>query len=294
MRSRVALAVGVGLIVGAAARAEPPDAHDAVVHGSVLYQRECAGCHGPAGRGDGPDASIFRTPPRNLRDGVLDRYPVEAVVRSVRDGGPLPLGLDPAKLKARADEVETLVAHLHRLPDIEWRAVERGEEIYVDRCELCHGPTGQPPADLPAGVQRPRDLSAPSFQRSVDDRALLAAVRDGHRGMPAIPALRREDDARALLAYVRLLSPGFRLYDRYCASCHGQDGRADELVDPARGPRVVFDRAYFRAKDPEELRTKVWHMLAAQRPAMPHFRRRLRDADVRAIVMWLRSRAPGE
>jgi hypothetical protein len=39
MRSGVALGVAVGLLLGAAVRAEPPNAQDAIRHGGVLYQR---------------------------------------------------------------------------------------------------------------------------------------------------------------------------------------------------------------------------------------------------------------
>jgi mono/diheme cytochrome c family protein len=106
--------------------------------------------------------------------------------------------------------------------------------------------------------------------------------------MPAIPGLRDDDDARALVAYVRVLTPGYQLYTRFCASCHGDDGHADELVDPGRAPRLVFDRAYFARRDPEVLRSKIWHMLAERRPAMPHFRRRLSDEEARAIAAHLK------
>jgi mono/diheme cytochrome c family protein len=255
----------------------------------AAYRQHCAPCHGETGRGDGPDADIFLPRPRNLRDGVLDRYTPEALVRSVRDGVPLALALDPKALEARAGEVEAIVDHLERLPSVDWDLAERGEELWVDRCEICHGPAGRPPTVLPPGVQRtPRDLSDRQFQRRVGDAELLEIVRHGRRGMPAIPALRSDSDARALVAYVRLLSPGFVLYGRYCASCHGEDGRADDLVDPGLAPKVVFDRAYLARQDAEELRTKVWHMLASRRPAMPHFRRRLGEEEARAIIDYLK------
>ncbi len=252
------------------------------------YATYCASCHGPTGRGDGPDADIFIPRPRNLRDGFLARYDTEALVRTIRDGAPLSLALDPAALRTRADEVEVIVAHLERLPKIDWDLVERGEEIYVDRCELCHGPFGQP-GKPPASVARaPRDLSDPRFQRAMSDKDLIAVVQHGRKGMPAIPALRPADDARALVAFVRVLSPGYVLYARYCSGCHGEDGRADDVVDPGRGPTVVFDRAYLAGHDAEALRIKVWHMLAEQRPAMPHFRTRLSAERVRAIVDYLK------
>lgn len=107
--------------------------------------------------------------------------------------------------------------------------------------------------------------------------------------MPAVPAVQGDADARGVVAYVRILSPGFTAYTAYCASCHGDDGRADSLVDPGLAPTVVFDRAYFAHHDADVLRTRVWHMLGERRPAMPHFRMRLDDSKSRAIIEYLKS-----
>lgn len=181
-----------------------------------------------------------------------------------------------------------MVAHLRRLPDVDWDAAALGRDVFVHRCIACHGPFGTPGAHLPAGVRTPRSLADPAFQRGIGDRELATAVRHGRKGMPAIPRLGGDEDVRALVAYVRLLSPGYVLYETYCASCHGEDGQADEIVDPSRTPPVRFDRAFLASRDTEQLRVAVWHMLARQRPVMPHFRRVLSEAEVRAIVDYLR------
>ncbi|MCC6765697.1 MAG: c-type cytochrome [Deltaproteobacteria bacterium] len=274
-----------GLLAGGSARAEAPD-------GGALYAENCERCHGVTGRGDGPDASLFASPPSDLRRGFLDRYPTEDIVRRIRSGVPLELALDPERLRSRAREVEAIAAYLERLPTIEWRRVEEGQAVYVDRCELCHGRTGTPELTLPPGARTPRDLSDPAFQASVDEKDLGVLASHGRGGMPAIGPPIAAGELRSLVAFVRLLSPGYVLYDRYCAACHGDDGRgAGSLAEEGERPAVVFDRAYFRRRDPEQVRTAVWHMLATKRPAMPHFRRVLTPAEVRAIVAYLK-RAP--
>ncbi len=285
---RMAVAVLAVAVLGWRSEARAGTAPD----GHVLYSENCERCHGVTGRGDGPDAALFASPPRDLQSGFLDRYPTEDVVRRIRSGVPLELALDLPALRARAVDVEAIAAYLERLPTIDWRRVEEGQAVYVDRCELCHGRSGAPELTLPEGARMPRDLGDPAFQRSVTEKDLATLVRHGRGGMPAIGPPIDPHDLSALVAFVRLLSPGYTLYDRYCASCHGDDGRGvGSLVEEGERPTVVFDRSYFKRRDPEQVRTAVWHMLDTKRPSMPHFRRVLTPAEVRAIVAYLK-RAP--
>jgi len=283
LMGRLLLATVLCLIRPGSARAGEPD-------GRVLYGRYCAPCHGVAGRGDGPDAGIFSERPRNLHEGFLDRYKTEDLVRRVRDGRQLELALDLQELRTQAKQVEEVVDYLKRLPAIDWQLAESGWETYIDRCELCHGSTGQPGATLPAGVHRPRDLSDPAVQRSISDKDLIVVVRHGRKGMPALAPRVPKSDGPALAAFVRLLSPGFTLYSRYCANCHGDRGRGvQNLGEAIRLPTVVFDRSYFAKHDPEELRKEIWHMLSEHKPAMPHYRWTISEAQARAIVEYLKS-----
>lgn len=41
----------------------PPD----IARGKAVYQRHCQHCHGPTGRGDGPDAASMKVPPANFQ-----------------------------------------------------------------------------------------------------------------------------------------------------------------------------------------------------------------------------------
>jgi mono/diheme cytochrome c family protein len=279
-----ALAVPAG---GSAGAAVIPNAQ---ATGAQLYRTHCAPCHGRTGQGDGPDAPMFAEPPRNLREGFLDRYTTADLVRRVREGKPLELALDQPALQVRAQNVESLVAYVKQLPSRDWTEVEQGRSVYVDRCEECHGPFGKPPATLPPGVRPPRDLSSGDFQRSVGTAQLIALVRHGRKGMPALTPRIPQSDGPALAAFVRLLSPGFRLYDRNCAVCHGDDGRGQNtLAEELRMPTVSLDSTYFRTHDAEQVRAAVWHMLAEQKPAMPHYRWALSEAQAAAIVDYLKS-----
>jgi len=60
----------------------------------------------------------------------------------------------------------------------------------------------------------------------------------------------------------------------------------DETV---AAPAVSFDAAYFEKVSPDHFRESVWHMLRDEKPSMPHFRGQLSEANVRAIIEYLRS-----
>jgi len=304
MRSR---RVAVGWLVGllfllagppAARGTEVPDdadetgaAADGSLDGAALYRRHCAVCHGPTARGDGPDAPFYDPPPPNLRSGVVAKSDTAALVERIREG--TPLALDQSALGRRARETEAIVAHLERLPAVDWRLVDAGTEVYIDRCEACHGPYGRPPEVLPPGVGRPRDLSDPAWQRGLTATETRDVVRHGRAGMPAIVPRLEEADIGPLVAFVRLLSPGYELYSRYCAACHGEDGRGgDAVVEGMRSPTVVFDERYLAAHDAEVIRSSVWHMVADRKPQMPHLRNVLGTAEARAIVEHLKKPAP--
>jgi len=274
----VAVAVCVGLLVVAGGEAR------ATEDGKALYVAYCQSCHGPAGQGGGPDAALFPSPPRNLHDGVLRKYDDDDLVRRIREGRGLALPVDPAALRARVGQVDELTAHLRRMPTVDWAAVRRGEIVYAQHCEQCHGLFGEAPS--PGRL----DLADPKRQARLDDRMLHDLLGKGHAKAPAIAPPLGAADERDLTAFVRSLSPGSLRYFRYCAPCHGDDGKpATDLPSDLRAPTAVFDAAYMARVDPNDLETAVWHMVDMQTPRMPHMRILLEDAQVRAIVRWLRA-----
>jgi mono/diheme cytochrome c family protein len=268
-----------------------PAAHAQEGGGDRLYHEHCAACHGATGRGDGPNAALFSITPRDLHDGVLSRYGTDDLVRRVRDGRALELALDRPALRAHAQDVDDVVAHMKRLPTLDWGVVDEGWGIYTQRCERCHGRFGRPPASFPTGVRPPRPLGDPAFQRSTDDAALREAIRHGRKGMPAPSPRPAADEVALLVAFIRTLSPGFETYSQYCAACHGDSGRGAPAIDPAL-PNVVFDASYFNRTHPEHLHQAVWHMMRENQPSMPHFRRALTESETQRIIEYLRSNAP--
>lgn len=44
----------------------PPATHSSINQGQAIYEQRCASCHGPQGRGDGPQAPFLSPRPGNL------------------------------------------------------------------------------------------------------------------------------------------------------------------------------------------------------------------------------------
>lgn len=261
--------------------------------GEALYLRECAPCHGPAGHGDGPEAPTFRNAPRDLGD-LARAEPSARIVDRVRRSRLRMLEIDETVVAERRKRmVEELVGHIQRMPDVPWPLVRRGADVYAERCETCHGPNGRPVAvtvlqrgPRPAGPQPP-----PDFQKAHGDADLIRIARgDGHPAMPGFTPVRSEEDGRALLAYLRVLSNGFAWYSLWCAGCHGDEGRGDgPLATGIDQPRVVFDRAYLSAQSPADLRRKAMHVFTDDEPATPHFQRDLSQGQARAVLAAVRA-----
>jgi mono/diheme cytochrome c family protein len=264
----------------------------AIDKGRALYMTQCARCHGPNGIGDGPDASLLRNPPADLRRSeVLDSFSDEKLAARIRDGKAMRLEFRPESISRQAADTEALYRFLQKLPQIRWKSVDAGAVLYFERCTPCHGGYGHPESALPPGVtRRPQDLSDEVFQAGVSDRELRWLVRHGRRGMPVVLPRVTEAEAADLVSFVRLLSPGFDLYERFCSTCHGFHGEgATGALSTAPAPRFAFDANYFRTHTGDEIRQAIWHMLEDKALSMPHFAETLSTAEVKAILLYLHS-----
>lgn len=286
---RIHLAVGIlwlGLTATVAGATET-----GIEAGAALYARHCLSCHGPEGRGDGPARSWLARAPRDLQSGFLALHDDDRLTERILDGRDLPIELDPEAWRQRARDTESVTSFLERLPGLPWEKIEAGSDLYYRRCATCHGLHGEAPSHVPEGVRPVRDLGDMAFQRAIEDDALVVAIRHGRDGMPALVPAISSGEAASLLAFVRLLSPGFTIYDQACASCHGDRGRGvGSLGEESILPTVVFDADYFQRTDRDTLRVNVWHMVSEQAPQMPHFAKDLTRAEVERILAYLKQR----
>ena len=107
----LALALGT-LLHGLASGAD-------VTKGKAIYDQYCAGCHGSAGKGDGPAAAAINPKPRDLSDKAYARsLKDEYLFQITKDGGPAvkKSPLMPAWGKTlKDDQIKDLVAYLRSL-----------------------------------------------------------------------------------------------------------------------------------------------------------------------------------
>jgi len=90
----------------AAAQAAPPS------DGKALYTTWCAGCHGPKGMGDGPDAKGFDTKPSSLAAASYKRGTSDKAVLKIITKGIPGTPMDGYANKLKDDQRKSLVQYL--------------------------------------------------------------------------------------------------------------------------------------------------------------------------------------
>lgn len=207
----------------------------------------------------------------------------------------------------------------------------------IGHCGMCHSPRGrygspQREAQLAGAVMTGSDWYAPALDRvslarfSVDELAAYLRSGTSRHGVAYGPmaetvfaglAWLNADDAGAMSAYLlqrepaaqpvprpgnwrRPLAGGEELYARHCADCHGDTGEGrDGVHPPLRGSVAVTAPTPANA-----IKVVLGGAIAPVTPgnplpySMPPFAQTLDDAEVAAVVGYLRSRfgqtsAPG-
>ena len=242
--------------------------------GEVLYLQHCADCHGWEARGDGPLAQVLATKPRNLRQyhSLFINNSDAAIALRILSGQALPIPVEPATLRYAKDEIDSLMIHLHRLPTLGGSEVATGRQVYDSLCAACHGLYGRGDG---LGARHlsapPADLRTVAGKTPMNDTDLVRVITDGKGAMPGAGDVLTAHEIRAVVAFLRVLSPGYEVYDRFCARCHGVNGDPGKLSTPASNtarlkhpPRL--DATYFKQHTPDQIRTASQHLPKQNRP----------------------------
>ncbi len=268
--------------------------------GEAHFIRHCADCHGWEGRGNGPVAEFTRVKPPVLQDReLLADNSEEKFVDLVLYGRTPEISLTKKAVPQTDTEISELLAHLRKLPTIDWDKTIAGQDDYDKLCISCHGlyggGDGALASQLPVALP---DLSASDYQSQHSDKELKQIIAKGKNAMPGTEDILNPEDIDNVVAFVRLLSPGYVIYDRYCAGCHGSNGlpidyivlnREDDLDVYGDINIPALDGAYFEAHNDQQLRKSIQHMLVENSPTMPHFSEQLKPGEVREIFRYLNS-----
>ena len=87
-------------------------------------------------------------------------------------------------------------------------ARERGSQLFLQHCALCHGKNADGRGERREGLSRPpADFTSASWRSGVTPRLVYFSIREGVRGtpMPSWKAL-KEDETWALVAYLLSLT----------------------------------------------------------------------------------------
>ena len=109
--SRVAAVVLLGLW------GEPLWAAEKASAGQRIYDRDCATCHGPEGKGDGETAAYLTPPPQDFSTGILQRRSDDFLSAVIAKGG-VAKGLSesmPGFPKLSKSDVQSVVVYIRQL-----------------------------------------------------------------------------------------------------------------------------------------------------------------------------------
>ncbi|MDT8426227.1 MAG: c-type cytochrome [Methyloprofundus sp.] len=267
--------------------------------GEALYLRNCADCHGWEGHGNGAAAEYMDAPvPALQQSKLLSEASESQFIDWVLSGSVEKIQIvDKVGLQTDS-EVALLLAYMRRLNSIDWSEVGADQEVYDQLCANCHGLYGRGDGDF--AVQMPvslPDLSAASYQNQHSDAELVEIITQGKHAMPGMGDVLSVQEIKRVTAFMRLFSPGYESYDRFCAACHSSDGMPVEFLAQTGESREiqfeqsvipVFDKAYLAAHTDQQLAPKVQHMLNNTKTTMLHFSRELQADEVRLIYQYLR------
>jgi len=185
---------------------------NAAPNGALLYQNNCASCHGHDGKGGvGVPLSL---------PSFLHSVPNTYLMKTIRYGRPGRV-MPPFKHLSDA-QINSIVKHLRQFapgkpPESLSRIVngdiKHGKKLFGQYCASCHGANGEGGLGTGVTFSRPRDLPiiAPSISNSgfllaATDSMIKSTLMNGRQGTPMQSFLKqglKEKDIDDLVSYVR-------------------------------------------------------------------------------------------
>lgn len=213
--------------------ATPPAAEDGVSVGRIVYEANCAICHGMHGDGQGEAAPLFEIKPQNfvkgqykLRSTPTGSLPTDAdLIRSIKQGLPgtamVPQDhLSDSEIQAVVEYIKEFSERFAKtprrrpiaIPPPPPRTPERiaeGRAVYTKaECFQCHGMEGK--GDGPSAPDlslKPTDLTQRPLKSGPTPQDLFRTIMTGLDGtpMPAYQFILEDDEVWNLVYYIEAI-----------------------------------------------------------------------------------------
>jgi cbb3-type cytochrome oxidase subunit 1/mono/diheme cytochrome c family protein len=187
----------------------PTERERNVLLGKAAFARNCAGCHGPAGKGDGPAAESLLPRPRDLTSARFSDRALSEYLWLGVPGSSMPSWSDLSAIDLRG--LVAFVRSLEGESSPEDKAPQpvaertRARDLFASNCITCHGNPDDKARRQPNPTLAPRPTN---FVLVRPSRAYAeAALRDGVPGttMPPWKDKLTEEERRLLVGHVRSL-----------------------------------------------------------------------------------------
>jgi cytochrome c oxidase cbb3-type subunit 3 len=199
-----------------------------------------------------------------------------------------------------AELVAADLASLEPASDLHRYAVARGGAVFRAQCSQCHGSGA-------AGAVGYPNLLDNDWLWGGDMENITLTIRHGIRNatdddaryseMPAFGEILEEEEIQSVVEYVLSLSSsdtdaalaetGAIVYEDNCSACHGEQAQGDY----DQGAPNLADAIWLYGGDRETVEYSVRN---ARFGVMPAWGQRLRDADVRAVSVYVHALGGGE
>lgn len=177
-------------------------------------------------------------------------------------------------------------------------AADDPARLYQEFCAVCHGEKGDGQSRARQGlVTSPRDFTTPGLATTLPRASMLDAVLNGRPGTAMVAWRDRLSPAQAaaIVDYIRaaFMRPaasagggrGAQIYTATCSVCHGEEGGGALWASTAlQPPPRNFRHARLARK-------RMLRAVRHGRPgtAMPAFGTQLSEADITAVVDYIRA-----
>jgi len=175
--------------------------------GKVVYEEQCAACHGLTGRGDGSQSGTLNKQPEILSDPNIIAASSPAKLFGIITNGIAENGM-PAFATVLDDRARWDVTSYLFMMNTDPDQLAAGKTIYEGLCAGCHGITGKGDGESARGLPlQPPDLTNQSILSPRSNQELSQIVTGGSAEvMPAFEKILTPAERSQVVEYIRTLS----------------------------------------------------------------------------------------